>query len=268
MSKSSLVIAVVLVAWSPVSPARGDLIIDSFSSPPNGQDARDFTINGSPITSALDNLSVLGGSREIFTNKTGERISTGNPYVSASANLLDTDIFNFDQFSATARGTSQLIYDGNANNVLDVMGLGGVNLTQGDLNAAFVFEQLSVTGSGLLLTVNLYNAATGLAATTGPLLLQNGFFGDFVIPYMSFGPNGLATAMNVGAIEIIIDGSSDGTRFVPGIGIIPNASGSDLTFDLVTSAAVPEPSSMVLCGIASLMGFGYRLRKRHTPTAA
>ncbi|MDQ3331152.1 MAG: PEP-CTERM sorting domain-containing protein [Planctomycetota bacterium] len=239
------------------APLQADLVIDGFSSPAGGQVASDDTINGVPVISSLGGQAgLLGMSREIIVNKTGQ-IGFGTQTVRASSNEVDTDIFNFDQFSSTARGTANLIYDGGADGMLSPMGLGGVDLTQGGTNAGFVFENLTVTGSGLMLTVNLYNAATGALFTSGAQLLTNGFMGDYVLLYSSFvGPGGALTPTNVGAIEIIVDGSA----------IV--ASGSDLTFALVSSAAVPEPSSMVLCGLLSLAGVGYRLRRRPVASAA
>lgn len=238
------------------SSAHADLIIDDFNQPGSGQIAEDTTIGGIVVNSQSGLSDVLGGSRELFADKTGPSGST-TP-VKISANEFNTDILNFDQFSSTARGTGRIIYDGFADGMLDPLGLKGIDLTQGGLNQSFIFKDVAVTGSGLSLTVNLYNALTGNVYTTGPQLLSNGFLGILKFDYATdfSGLGGASTPLNVGAIEILIDGSSADAR------------GSDLTFDLVTSATVPEPSSMVLCGIASLVGVGYRLRQRKTSKTA
>jgi hypothetical protein len=77
------------------------------------------------------------------------------------------------------------------------------------------------------------------------------------LPYAGFvGPGGALTPINVGAIEVIVNGSSLA------------AAGSDLTFSTLESTSVPEPSSMVLCGLLSLAGIGYRWRNRSARSAA
>lgn len=243
-----------------VSPARADLVIDAFTTPMGGQIASDSTINLVPVVSSLGGQPVLGTTREIFANVTSQ-IGGGTQAVKGSSNESDTGIFNFDQFSSTARGTVRLVYDGTADGVLDTMGLGGSDLTEGGNNVGFLFQNLNVTGSGLMLTVNLYNAMTGAVFTSGPVSLLNGFNGGLLLLYSSFaGPGGMLTPANVGAIEILVDGST----------IAPvDAAGSDLTFSLIQSVSVPEPSSMVLCGLLSLAGVGcqWRRRLRMTPAA-
>jgi hypothetical protein len=241
------------------SEARADLVIDGFDSPIGGQVASDSTIDGMPVISSLAGEPVIGGSREIFANKTGQ-IGGGTQTVKGSSNEFNTNIFNFDQFSSTARGTVALVYDGNANGVLNTMGLGGIDLTQGGTNVGFLIQNLNVTGSGLQLAVNLYNATTGAVFSSGPVTLVNGFSGSFMLLYSSFtGPGGVLTPTNVGAIEVVVDGSNS----------VPiDAAGSDLTFTIINSASVPEPSSMVLCGLLSLAGIGGHLRRRRTAAAA
>lgn len=244
-------VCVCTLAALSAATTRADLVIDAFTTPAGGQVVIDSTADGNPVISSLGGQTVLGTTREIFVNKTGQ-IGGGSQEVKASSNEFDTEIFNFDQFSSTARGTARLVYDGGADGSLNTTGLGGVSLTPSG-EVGFLFQNLNVTGSGLLLTVNLYNALSGDVYSSGPQLLVNGFNGSLLLLYSSFaGPGGVLTPSNVGAIEIIVDGSS------------LTASGSDLTFDLIQSASVPEPSSMALCGLLSLAGFGYRLRRRPT----
>jgi hypothetical protein len=253
------VLAAVCLASLLASSVRADLVIDGFDSPFGGQVASDSTIDGMPDVSTLAGQPVIGGSREIFASTTSQ-IGGGTQPVKGSSNEFNTGIFNFDQYSATARGSVSLVYDGNANGVLNTMGLGGIDLTQGGTNVGFLIQNLNVTGSGLQLSVNLYNAATGALFSSGPVSLVNGFSGSFLLLYGSFtGPGGVSTPTNVGAIEVVVDGSNT----------VPiDAAGSDLTFTIIQSASVPEPSSMVLCGLLSLAGVGGHLRRRRTAAAA
>jgi hypothetical protein len=232
--------------------ARAGLLIDAFDAPDAGQITVDAVIDATTVRSSLSGLPVMGGSREIFVTKTSQ-IGSGNQPVKASVNENATQIFNFDQFSSTARGMAELIYDGGADNVLTPQGFAtGVDLTSGGTNLFFTFQDVKVTGSGLLLTVNLFNKTSGLVFSSGPQMLIDGFSGDLMLPFASFAGAG-GTAANVGAIQIVIDGRAEA------------ANGSDVTFSLFTSGEpgpppVPEPASVALlaCGVLLSSGFGAR----------
>jgi hypothetical protein len=159
-----------------------------------------------------------------------------------------TSMFLFEQGSTTGRGVGSIIYDGgSAGSTVDPTGLGGVDLTDGGTLTDFAFINMDVVGPGLVLTINLYDFTTSLASTYSQLL-PNGFSGDLLIPYASF--SNPATAMNVGAIEII-----DGT-------INASADGSDVSFDLLSSTSVPEPAFASLVLLCGLLPLGMRPRRR------
>lgn len=241
--------------------ARAILIIDDYSTPPGGQIATDTTANGTPVKNSLGGLPVLGGSRELIVNKTGQ-VGSGAQPVKGSANEVNTSIFNFDQFSSTAKGYAFLYYDGHPDGNLQKKGLAdmngvGVDLTQGGVNTGFVFQNLNVTGSGLKLTVNLYNGLSSLVFTSGPITLTNGMSGNFFLPYSSFsGAGGAGTPANTGSIEILVDGRT--------------AAGSDLTFSLIASApsaVLPEPSTFIAGLIGGLGLLGFRRLRGARPAA-
>ena len=228
-------------------------IIDPFTEPAGGQTISDSTIDGNPVVSPLGGLNVYGGSREIFVNKTGQD-GPGTQTVTASANEVVSGIFNFDQFSSTAQGTATLVYDGIANGQLDPMGFAtALDLTGAGSLDTFVLRDMLVAGSDLFLTVNLYNDLDGSLFSSGALALMDGFEGDFLIPFISF-TGDASTPMNVGAIEIFIDGST--------------SPGSDVRFGMIETAAVPEPSWMAFGAVSSLIGFCCRYRKRRNAATA
>lgn len=233
------------------APAAADLIIDTFDAPAGGQVAVDTTPGDGAVVSVLAGQPTIGGSREIFVDKTGP-VGSSTP-VSASSNAFGSGIFNFDQFSSTAQGSARLVYDGAANGVLNPTGLAAldVDLTQGGVNTGLLLTGLQVVGSGLTITANLYNAVTGLVYSSGAIPLINGYSGELFLPYALFtGPGGPTTPSDVGAIEVLVDGT------------LP---GSDLTFEFVSSSPVdvPEPSSLVLLGLLGAVGgTGYYRRRK------
>ena len=259
--RSKLFTALALTGMAITSTAYGDLVIDDFATPTGGQFAEDIQPNGVGTWSKLGSQPVLGGARKIFTttiNGSGEEHG-----IRGEANGDGNEgIFAYDQYTSTYAGQGKLIYDGDATtDSINTGGLGGIDLTGGGQLSSFLLENLVVTGSGLKLTVNLYDAATGNVFTSGPQELINGFSGNLDLAYASF--TGFGNALtNVGAIEVLIDGSE--------------IKGSDLTIGRlastgVTPPAVPEPSSLILAGLASIGGLGFRFRrgkKKETAAAA
>jgi len=244
----------VLVCFCAAGEAPAGVIIDSFSTPAGGQVVVDRVVDGQAVWNALDGQAVLGGSRELFSDKAGP--SRGRPGVTVSANEFDTDLFSFDQYAASAIGSGRLVYDGYANGKLDHAGLGGFDLTEKGVNTGLLFTDLSVVGSGLTVTVNLFDTLGGLF-TSGPISLADGYSGDFFLPYVSFSGSSLAPG-KTGAIELIFSG----TR-----------AGGDLSFEALSSTrrpgeelatpVVPEPGTLALLSIgAAGMTVGAWRRRR------
>ena len=53
-------------------PAQAGYVLDDFSTSPDGQVALAGSIDGTCVFECLGNQPVLGGSREIFVEKTGQ----------------------------------------------------------------------------------------------------------------------------------------------------------------------------------------------------
>lgn len=246
-----------LVSFCACGEAAAGVIIDSFSGPAGGQVAVDRVVDGQAVSNVLAGQTVLGGSRELFADKSGP--SRGRPGVTVSANEYDGDLFSFDQYAASAIGSGRLIYDGAANGTLNKAGLGGFDLTEKGVNTGLLFTDLTVVGQGLTVTVNLFDSLGGLF-TSGPISLEDGYSGDFFLPYVSFTGSSLAPG-KTGAIELLFSG----TR-----------AGGDLSFDALSSTrkpgeelatpVVPEPGTLALLSIgAAGMTIGAWRRRNRRP---
>lgn len=231
----------IAATWLGSQTSDGAILIDDFTTVQIAVDANPTA--GSSDIDALADAGVLGGSREFIANRTNPQ--TGTLQVKTSSNEFATEQFIFDQSSSTTRGIGSIVYDGSANGAVNTTGLGapGEDLTAGGSLTFFVFKQLAVSGSGLILTVSLYDSVG--VPSTAVINLVDGFEGDLAIPYATF--TNPTTAAAVYGLRVDIDGRAVGAR------------GSDLSFDLISSE-VPEPASLGLIGSAGLLALRRRRR--------
>jgi hypothetical protein len=162
---------------------------------------------------------------------------------------MDGSELAFAQGSGQAETT--VTWDGaNSPNVLSYS-LGADLTTNG--NNEFVLDIAEVTGTGLNLTMTVYNT-DGIHASTYTTVVPANTVGDFAIKYSSFtstsvGISGIADFVHTGAIVLDLSGSSH--------------SGSDITINSISTATgttAPEPSTLTML-LGTLAVFGL-LRRR------
>lgn len=215
-----VVFAVVLLTG--VAQGAGLLTVDTF-------DVSQFDeILGSPAgpsTTSASGAGILGGTRDMTLTTTA-----GLPFQSlaSDANLTLPSRFTHSQGS-TIIGSTLLEWDGGAIG-FDPTGLGGIDVTDGGL-----IDQIGIRVSSDDLPVDIkltaFSSATDFSDFT--LSLPGGIFTDtdFFINFADFVATGGTGAdfTNLGALQLFVDGQIQGT---------------DLIFDFIDSAVVPEPASL------------------------
>ena len=155
---------------------------------------------GNTVSSTLSGAGILGGERDIRITMTQGAI--GGNRMSAT---VSTGIFSLG-CEPTIAGTTEIQWDGADGDALtlDPTGLGGFDLTGGNLQDAF---QLRVASDdfpvGLTLAVYTDGANFSTATINLPGLITNQ---DFIIPFTSFTTGGGSGAnfTNVGAVTLSV----------------------------------------------------------------
>jgi hypothetical protein len=201
--------SIAMLLFSASSPLiRADIVIDDF----NPALALTVTLpgNGSSNTG-----TAVGGGRDYFGTKSG--LLNASMEASGGLGTLSTDALT------TSTGTMQ--YDGTAGSVVNVFGLGGLDLTQGGVNDQFQLA-IGVDRPGFQATLAVW---TGGNLFTTNFIVPQGSPTNFFIPFASFGG---ANFGNVGAIELRLN-----TGFTPV---------AEADFSITAFNAIPEPASSCL----------------------
>jgi hypothetical protein len=192
----------------------------------------------------------IGGYRTIIVDRLAPPNTQG--FVIADSNLTQPGFFTLSSPTGVTSSV-ELRFDGNNSGpVINPSGLGGIDITQGGLNNGILFRMVSDIGAPLTVTAysgaGNYSQATTLIPADPSFTLQNVF-----LPFAAFttigGTGGDFT--NLGALSFMIDGSAS-----PSL---------DAQLDFISATTVPEPSSLALCGLASVCLAGAALRRKIKP---
>jgi large repetitive protein len=177
----------------------------------------------------------LGGERDIYIERTSG--NSGAVSMDVSQSLASQLSYASAPFTT---GNLLLVYDGADNSsILNPTGLGGIDITQSGINTGIFLRSASDLGSSI--TFSIYTDADRWSMLTLPIAANPSFaftdyFGTFT-SFTSMGAMGGADFMNVGAISLLLDGSTAGT---------------DVSIETVV-ATVPEPGGCLLIFSAGLM---------------
>jgi hypothetical protein len=232
------------VTWLPV--ARGDFIIDSFTSPVFTR-----TVSGVENHSPLPLTDTIGGARSINYNHATDT----NGEINIQSGLLEF----ISRTNLTARVT--IIWDGNANSTLDTTNHpvlpNDFGLTADfNTNHRVRFRIPFVTADGDAMIFRLYGAsATNFLQWDRTLSTATVTGGFFDLDVLSEAPNlssGTVSLSNIQAITMSLQplGATVPTR---------------IDFDFIEAqapAAVPEPGTLGLLGTVTAAALTYHWRER------
>lgn len=270
----------VLIAFAVVgashSIARADIMIDDFTTT---QTVNAPTGGFNPVVSNITSgaaLKILGDQRDVVV----ERVipgGTGNSGVtttfSAGTAAFPENSKIFSDGAPSVDGYLRLTYDGSADesdgesgdpgvtNTLDAtLGLGGIDLTEGNSNSAFVFVGLKNSGTtDVTGRITVYSSATDYS-TRNFLIVDEIFGGNTGTAIVSF--NTFVTASGSGA-------DFSDVRAIVFEFDLNSATGSDLEIDDLMAGGpvgselpVPEPASIALLAIGIFGLVGYAIRRK------
>ncbi len=197
------------------------------------------TVSGSPSGAKSGSSTVyaansIGHYRTIVLDRVGP--STTRAQISADSNITTPGLFSLST-APTVTATTSVIFDGNNTSpTIDPTGLGGVDLTEGGSVNAFLFNMFADHGAPLIVTA--YTDATHVSTATismpvGTMPVPVGLLFSAFTPLIGSGAN----FASIGALDFTIDGSH-----TPAL---------DAQIDFIATGMVPEPSSLLLLGVAA-----------------
>lgn len=195
---------------------------------------------------AADYVGALGGERDLFVE-----FLTGGVADDVSLNSQSGLL----QFNSSTGATGQFVatYDGNDSNAttLDPTGLGGLDLTDsGDSNSIQITARADQAGASVLLRV--YTDAVSYSDSPAFVIPGTNSDVDQVFEYADFvqgvGASAVADFTNVGAIEVIVVTTTDGTdgrisllgAFGPTVETLDIPNEADLRLTKTVNDATPD----------------------------
>jgi large repetitive protein len=226
--------------------ASGDVEIDSFDT------YHELILSGAPagpksIFEAVTVGDVIGGERDVLL----ERTSANSGSISMDINASFSGALSFAS-SLNTSGSALMVYDGaDAIAGINYTGLGGVDLTEGGINKGLFLGTTSDLGANVVFTVytdETHYSRFSMFVGADISFTFDGYFAEFR-NFSALGLDGGADYSNVGAITLLIDGTSNPS--------------TDVGFDYFV-ATVPEPSGAFLIMSAGLV---LMLNRRRYPRA-
>ena len=187
--------------------------------------------------------NILGGYRDIFIEAVNNK--PNNPYLRSNLSVVDGEAyFNNDAYIT---GTGTIRWDGvNDSQTLNPQGLGGINITQGNLDSISMDVVLAdIAGLGMTFTIydmnsNSSSISRTLNSSTLTSKAETFLFQDFV---------GTADFTNVGAIQLDISRPESMDAVIGSVMISQ-------------STPVPEPTSILGLLAIGAVGTGSMLKQK------
>lgn len=247
--------------------AQAGVVIDTFTEPDDGVQSGRVEVNG---VGDVAHSELPGGGDPAFTEVIGgyrqvDLIQTEQGSGGGSASFQFSPTFSYANEPGSA-SVGVITWDGeggmvafNADGSIDNMsstagaGLGGIDLTEGGnadgtggASTQFLIDLVSIdlTVSVLVQIIDM----NGDISLTDKGMLTVGTNAKFLSTFDNVGAGaGQVDLTNVNSIRLIIEGPSD----------------TDAIIDFVGTGVVPEPASMALMGLGSLLvGCGVARRRR------
>ncbi len=218
----------------------------------------DATLADGGLSSSVSTLGtdILGGSRDLYV----ELLSSSDPANLNASIGVSAGFFSFSTDSV-ATGTGWVQWDGADNSIaLDMTGLGGVDITDGNTLNAFAVDIINAD-LGFDFEINAY---TDAGNWTSAHLVSNATSGTATINFADFTNCGLSNPGG-GILNIGCAGGTNPVDFTNlgalELKITPTGGTVSLDLSLDQITTVPEPSVLGLMGIG-LFAAGFVGRRR------
>ena len=187
--------------------------------------------------------NILGGYRDIFV----EVVSNNGDSQHLRSNLLVDNEKGYFNNDAGITGTGMIRWDGvNNSQTLNPQGLGGINITQGNLDSISM-DVISADLAGLDMTFTIYDMNSNSSSISRMLNSSMSTSQEEVFLFQDF--VGTADFTNVGAIELGISGPESIDAVIGSVRISQ-------------STPVPEPSSILGLLAIGAVGTGSMLKQK------